>query len=66
MGVMYLITQMEKVVPMSDDHVLVMEEKFEGVEVVVYQPKQKAGATDLRRALVYLHGGGWCLGSPSE
>lgn len=64
MGVMYLITQMEKVVPMSDDHVLVMEEKFEGVEVVVYQPKQKAGATDLRRALVYLHGGGWCLGSP--
>uniref|UniRef100_A0AAV2J2F3 Neutral cholesterol ester hydrolase 1 n=1 Tax=Knipowitschia caucasica TaxID=637954 RepID=A0AAV2J2F3_KNICA len=64
MGVMYLITLIEKVVPLSDEHVLVMEESFAGVEVLVYQPQQKTDGSDLRTAMVYLHGGGWCLGSP--
>ncbi|XP_033832965.1 arylacetamide deacetylase [Periophthalmus magnuspinnatus] len=64
MGVMYLITLIEKVVPLSDAHVQVIEESFEGVDVLVYQPQQKADSSDLRRAVVYLHGGGWCLGSP--
>ncbi|XP_072320233.1 arylacetamide deacetylase isoform X2 [Eucyclogobius newberryi] len=63
MGVMYLITLIEKVVPLSDEQVLVIEESFEGVDVLVYQPQHKADASDLRRAVVYLHGGGWCLGS---
>ncbi|XP_023136978.1 arylacetamide deacetylase [Amphiprion ocellaris] len=63
MGVMYFITLAEKVVPVSDEHVKVTEEKFDGVEVLLYQPKHRGGDTELRRAVIYLHGGGWCLGS---
>ncbi|KAJ3591412.1 hypothetical protein NHX12_009357, partial [Muraenolepis orangiensis] len=69
MGVMYFITLAERVVPLSDERVLVTEERFDGVEVVLYQPRPQHGrrspspATDLLRAVVYLHGGGWCLGS---
>lgn len=63
MGVMYIITLLEKVVPVSDEHVKVTEEKFDGVEVVLYQPNHRGGDIDLRRAVIYLHGGGWCLGS---
>ncbi|XP_074498349.1 arylacetamide deacetylase [Sebastes fasciatus] len=63
MGVMYFITLAEQVVPVSDEHVKVTEEKFDGVEVVVYQSKQRGDDSELRRAIIYLHGGGWCLGS---
>nr|XP_019943559.1 PREDICTED: arylacetamide deacetylase-like [Paralichthys olivaceus] len=63
MGVMYFITLAERVVPVSDQHVKVTEENFDGVEVVLYQPKQQGGGEELRRAIIYLHGGGWCLGS---
>uniref|UniRef100_A0A8C2WII4 Neutral cholesterol ester hydrolase 1 n=1 Tax=Cyclopterus lumpus TaxID=8103 RepID=A0A8C2WII4_CYCLU len=63
MGVMYFITLAEKVVPVSDEHIKVTEETFDGVEVVLYQPKQRGGDTELSRAVIYLHGGGWCLGS---
>lgn len=63
MGVMYFITLAERIVPVSDEHVKVTEEKFDGVEVVLYQPKQQSGDIELRRAVIYLHGGGWCLGS---
>lgn len=63
MGVMYFITLAEKVVPVSDEYVKVTEERFDGVEVVLYQPKHWASDTELRRAVIYLHGGGWCLGS---
>ncbi|XP_072248438.1 arylacetamide deacetylase [Leuresthes tenuis] len=63
MGVMYVITLVERIVPVSDEHVKVTEEKFDGVEVVLYQPKHQGGDDDLRRAVIYLHGGGWCLGS---
>ncbi|CAB1349317.1 unnamed protein product [Coregonus sp. 'balchen'] len=52
-----------RVVPVSDQHVHVTEELFDGVEVVVYQPKLQGGDSELRRAVIYLHGGGWCLGS---
>ncbi|XP_056139518.1 arylacetamide deacetylase [Lampris incognitus] len=63
MGVMYFITLAEWVVPVSDEHVQVTEEHFDGVEVVLYQPKQLGGDPELRSAVIYLHGGGWCLGS---
>lgn len=63
MDVMYVITLLEKIVPVSDEHVKVTEEKFDGVEVVLYQPKRQGGDARLRRAVIYLHGGGWCLGS---
>uniref|UniRef100_A0A3P9K5D6 Arylacetamide deacetylase n=1 Tax=Oryzias latipes TaxID=8090 RepID=A0A3P9K5D6_ORYLA len=64
MGVMYVITLVEKVVPVSDEHVKVTEDTFDGVDVVVYQPNVQEAGTNLRRAVIYLHGGGWCLGSP--
>ncbi|KAG7250205.1 hypothetical protein CRUP_007127 [Coryphaenoides rupestris] len=64
MGVMYFITLAEQVVPLSDERVLVTEERFDGVEVVLYQPRHPPRPTGaLRRAVIYLHGGGWCLGS---
>lgn len=65
MGVMYLITLLENVVPVSDERVKVTEEKFDGVEVLLYQPKQRSDSA-LRRAVIYMHGGGWCLGSSSK
>ncbi|KAJ8271137.1 hypothetical protein GJAV_G00123180 [Gymnothorax javanicus] len=63
MGVMMLITVMETVVPATDSHVWVTEEVFDGVDVVVYQSGQQGGIRELRRAVIYMHGGGWCLGS---
>lgn len=63
MDVMYAVTLIERIVPVSDERVEVTEERFDGVEVVLYQPKLRGGDTDLSRAVIYLHGGGWCLGS---
>ncbi|XP_068613408.1 arylacetamide deacetylase-like [Brachionichthys hirsutus] len=63
MGVMYFITLAEEVVPVSDEHVKVTEKKLDGVDVLLYEPKQQAGDDELRSAVVYFHGGGWCLGS---
>ncbi|XP_076837766.1 arylacetamide deacetylase [Brachyhypopomus gauderio] len=63
MSVMMLVTFAEKVVPLSDERVRVESERFDGVEVLVYQPRQDVGAGERRRAVIYLHGGGWCLGS---
>ncbi|XP_041652653.1 arylacetamide deacetylase [Cheilinus undulatus] len=63
MGVMYFITLIENVAPVSDEHVKVTVETFDGVEVLVYQSKQWGSDAELRRAIIYLHGGGWCLGS---
>lgn len=63
MGVMYLITLLERVVPVSDERVKVTEETLDGVEVVLYQPRQQSDGAAVRMAVIYLHGGGWCLGS---
>ncbi|XP_051535011.1 arylacetamide deacetylase-like [Myxocyprinus asiaticus] len=63
MRVMMFITFAERVVPISDDRVRVADDNFDGVEVVVYQPTQQGETEELRRAIIYLHGGGWCLGS---
>lgn len=67
MGVMYIITLLENVAPVSDERVEVTEEWLDGVQVVVYRSKRgSSGGVGLRRAVIYLHGGGWCLGSSSE
>lgn len=66
MGVMYFITLAENAVPVSDEYIKVTEEKFDGVEVVLYEPKHRGSDIELKRAVIYLHGGGWCLGSASK
>lgn len=45
--------------------VRVSDVTFAGVSVRVYEPLA-GGDARLRRGLVYLHGGGWALGSASE
>ncbi|NXB03651.1 AAAD deacetylase, partial [Cnemophilus loriae] len=57
---MRLITVLERVAPTSDENVTVTDTKFNNVPVRLYLPRRARGG--LRRAMVYFHGGGWCLG----
>ncbi|XP_064521721.1 arylacetamide deacetylase [Pseudopipra pipra] len=57
---MRLITAMETVVVTSDENVTVTDTEFNSVPVLLYLPKRAPDG--LRRAMVYFHGGGWCLG----
>ncbi|XP_072111046.1 arylacetamide deacetylase-like isoform X1 [Mobula birostris] len=61
MEVMMLLTVAEMVGPTSDVNVTVVDTTFNGVAVRVFEPATRS--TGLRRAVIYLHGGGWCLGS---
>lgn len=61
MEVMMLLMVAEMVGPTSDENVTVVDTTFNGVAVRVFEPtRRKPG---LRRAVIYMHGGGWCLGS---
>ncbi|XP_077016919.1 arylacetamide deacetylase-like [Tamandua tetradactyla] len=51
----------DEVPPTSDETVTVTETTFNNIPVRVYVPKRKSEA--LRRAIFYIHGGGWCIGS---
>nr|XP_030136362.3 arylacetamide deacetylase [Taeniopygia guttata] len=55
-----LITAVELVAPTSDENVTVTDTEFSGVPVRLFLPRRAPGG--LRRAVVYFHGGGWCLG----
>uniref|UniRef100_A0A803W644 Arylacetamide deacetylase n=1 Tax=Ficedula albicollis TaxID=59894 RepID=A0A803W644_FICAL len=55
-----LFTDAQLVPPTSDENVTVTETEFNGVPVRLYLPRRAPGG--LRRAMVYIHGGGWCLG----
>ncbi|KAJ1088235.1 hypothetical protein NDU88_001394 [Pleurodeles waltl] len=50
--------------PKSDENVTVTEETFNKVPVWLYVPKKSSKTR--RRALIYIHGGGWCMGSPDS
>lgn len=61
---MRLITVMELAAPTSDENVTVTDTEFSSVPVRLYLPRRAPGG--LRRAMVYIHGGGWCLGDAGE
>ncbi|NXY08869.1 AAAD deacetylase, partial [Pteruthius melanotis] len=60
MEVMRLITVLELVAPTPDENVTVTDTEFNNVPVRLYLPRRAPGG--LRRAMLYFHGGGWCLG----
>ncbi|XP_009703771.1 PREDICTED: arylacetamide deacetylase [Cariama cristata] len=60
MEALMVITTAEYIAPMSDENVTVMDTEFSNVAVRLYLPRK--ASEGLRRAVVYFHGGGWCLG----
>ncbi|NWX47429.1 AAAD deacetylase, partial [Steatornis caripensis] len=60
MDFVMLIAAAEYVAPMSDENVTVTDTEFSSVAVRLYLPRRPSDG--LRRAMVYFHGGGWCLG----
>ncbi|XP_029472042.1 arylacetamide deacetylase [Rhinatrema bivittatum] len=63
MEVMMLLTAFEHTAPISDENVTVTDTAFNNVPVRLYVPTKPS--KKLRRAVIYIHGGGWCLGSPA-
>ncbi|XP_068939749.1 arylacetamide deacetylase-like [Petaurus breviceps papuanus] len=55
-----VITHLFKVPPTSDANVTVTDTLFDKVPVRVFEPKQKSST--MRRAVFYIHGGGWTMG----
>ncbi|KAH0624088.1 hypothetical protein JD844_007437 [Phrynosoma platyrhinos] len=60
MEIMMLITSMQYTAPLSDEKVTVTDTKMNDIPVRLYIPKGKPDS--LKRAVIYIHGGGWCLG----
>ncbi|XP_069753058.1 neutral cholesterol ester hydrolase 1-like isoform X1 [Narcine bancroftii] len=48
--------------PKSNEMVEVTDTTFDGVQVRVFEPKKKLN-DELKRSIIYIHGGGWALGS---
>ncbi|XP_010199166.2 arylacetamide deacetylase [Colius striatus] len=60
METLMLISAFEYVEPTSNENVTVTDTEFNNVSVRLYLPKKESDG--LRRAVVFFHGGGWCLG----
>ncbi|XP_009632711.1 arylacetamide deacetylase isoform X2 [Egretta garzetta] len=60
MEALMLITAVEYIAPTSDENVTVTDTEFSNVAIRLYLPRKPSDG--LRRAVVYFHGGGWCLG----
>ncbi|NXE76171.1 AAAD deacetylase, partial [Cochlearius cochlearius] len=60
MEALMLITAAEYIAPTSDENVTVTDTEFSNVAVRLFLPRKQSDG--LRRAVVYFHGGGWCLG----
>ncbi|XP_005393093.1 PREDICTED: arylacetamide deacetylase-like [Chinchilla lanigera] len=59
--ILALTVSIAEVSPTSDEVLSVTETTFNNTPVRIYVPKRKADAR--RRAVFYIHGGGWCFGS---
>ncbi|NXH35150.1 AAAD deacetylase, partial [Myiagra hebetior] len=57
---MRFVTVLELVTFTTDENVTVTDTEFNSVPVRLYLPRRAPAG--LRRAMVYFHGGGWCLG----
>ncbi|XP_001364137.1 arylacetamide deacetylase-like [Monodelphis domestica] len=57
----FIFLDVLEVPPTSDENVTVADTLFNNVPVRVFVPKQKSST--LRRAVFYIHGGGWAIGS---
>ncbi|XP_059335242.1 arylacetamide deacetylase [Ammospiza nelsoni] len=55
-----LISTVELVAPTSDENVTVTDTELSGVPVRLFLPQRPPAG--LRRAVLFFHGGGWCLG----
>ncbi|XP_023559840.1 arylacetamide deacetylase-like isoform X2 [Octodon degus] len=64
MDLLALTISLVDVSPTSDETVSVMDTKFNNTPVRIYVPKRKTAG--LRRAVFYIHGGGWCIGSSAS
>ncbi|XP_032708555.1 arylacetamide deacetylase-like 2 [Lontra canadensis] len=56
-----MILRMDHTQPVSDEYVTVMDTEFVNIPVRLYLPKRKSETP--RRAVIYIHGSGFCLGS---
>ncbi|XP_070801815.1 arylacetamide deacetylase [Pituophis catenifer annectens] len=61
MDVMNLYTIATYTPPTSDEKVIVTDTKFGHVPVRLYIPTKQSDV--LKRAMIFIHGGGWCVGS---
>ncbi|NXV29120.1 AAAD deacetylase, partial [Rissa tridactyla] len=60
MDALMLLTAAEYVAPTSDENITVTDTEFSNVAVRLYLPRRASDG--LRRAVIYFHGGGWCVG----
>ncbi|NXW46108.1 AAAD deacetylase, partial [Nyctiprogne leucopyga] len=60
MDALMLITAADSVPPTSDENVTVTDTEFSNVAVRLFLPRKPSEG--LRRAVIFFHGGGWCLG----
>ncbi|XP_078522892.1 arylacetamide deacetylase-like [Lissotriton helveticus] len=63
MDIMKLVIPFRNVPAISDENVTVTKTTFNNVPVHLYYSKKSSNAQ--RRAMIYFHGGGWCMGSPA-
>ncbi|KAI7809447.1 neutral cholesterol ester hydrolase 1a [Triplophysa rosa] len=59
----FAVVSFESVVPATYNEIWVEDTLFDGVHVRIYHPPGKKEG-HLRRAVVFIHGGGWSLGAP--
>uniref|UniRef100_A0A8D0G396 Arylacetamide deacetylase n=1 Tax=Sphenodon punctatus TaxID=8508 RepID=A0A8D0G396_SPHPU len=64
MEVLMMITSMEYTAPTSDENITVADIEFNSVPVRLYVPRKQSNV--LKRAVIYIHGGGWCVGGSGE
>ncbi|XP_053503762.1 neutral cholesterol ester hydrolase 1a [Ictalurus furcatus] len=56
------VKSFESLLPVEFEDVQTEDTEFDGVQVRVYTPQHRDNT--LRRAVVFIHGGGWTLGAP--